>query len=332
MKRLLIALTVLGAVVAPAEADDDTLPSWNDSPAKRAILDFVSRTTTDGSPDFLAPGERIAVFDNDGTLWCEQPMYAQGSFAIDRVKALAPQHPEWQTHQPFAAILAGDRAALAKLDEPQLAALIAATHSGMTTDDFALTVRGWLNTARHPRFHRPFPQLVYQPMLELLAYLRAHGYKTFIASGGGIEFMRVFAEQAYGIPPEQVIGSSGKLKVELRDGRPVLVKLPELNSIDDKAGKPVNIELHLGRRPVMAFGNSDGDQAMLEWTVAGAGPRFALVVHHTDAAREYAYDRQAHVGKLDAALDEAATRGWTVVDMQRDWKTIFPKGPREESR
>ena len=306
-----------------ATAQEVGLPSWNDGSAKRDILDFVAKVTKEGSADFVPVAERIAVFDNDGTLWCEQPMYFQAFFALARVKALAPQHPEWKDKPPFAAILAGDHAAAAKMDQHDVMALLAATHTGITTDEFATIVRSWLSTARHPKYQRPFTELVYQPMLELLDYLRANGFKTFIVSGGGIDFMRVFTEQTYGIPPEQVVGSSSKVKYEMRDGRPVLMKLPELGSIDDGPGKPVNIELHIGRRPIMAFGNSDGDQAMLEWTTAGKGPRFGLIVHHTDAEREFAYDRESSVGRLNKALDAAPSHHWTVVDMRRDWKVVF---------
>jgi phosphoglycolate phosphatase-like HAD superfamily hydrolase len=320
---LAVAHGVLVAVLAAPLRADDPLPSWNDGASKSAIVEFVTKSTREGAAEFVKPEKRIAVFDNDGTLWCEQPMYFQGFFAFDRVKALAPQHPEWKDKQPFAAIISGDKAALAKQTEHDLMAIIAATHAGMTTDEFNATVKEWLATAKHPKYQRPYQSLTYQPMLEVLVYLRANGFKTFIVSGGGVEFMRVFAEQAYGIPPEQVIGSSGKMKLEVRDGKPVLLKLPEIGSVDDKEGKPININLHIGRRPVMAFGNSDGDLAMLQWTAAGDGPRFGLLVHHTDADREFTYDRESHIGRLDKALDEANSRGWTVVDMKRDWKTIF---------
>jgi len=270
--------------------------------------------------------ERIAVFDNDGTLWAEQPLYFQLVFALDRVKALAPQHPEWKDKEPFASLLKGDLKGALAGGEPAIFQIVMATHTGMTTEEFEKTVTDWIATARHPKTKRPYTEMVYQPMLELLAYLRANGFKTFIVSGGGIEFMRVFSEQVYGIPPEQVIGSSGKLKFELRDGKPVLVKLPELNFIDDKAGKPVGIQQHIGRRPILAFGNSDGDLQMLQWTAAGRGARFMGLVHHTDAEREWAYDRNSHIGKLDKALDEANAKGWTVVDMKDDWKQVFPAG------
>jgi hypothetical protein len=286
-------------------------------------VDFVQRVTTPGGKDFVPVPERIATFDNDGTLWAEQPIYFQFTFVFDRIKALAPQHPKWKTTQPYKAVLDGDMKALVASGQKGLLELLAITHTGMTTEEFSKVVSDWTITAQHPRFKRPYIELVYQPMLELLAYLRANGFKTFIVSGGGIEFMRVFAEKVYGIPPEQVIGSQGKLKFELRDGKPVLVKLPEVQFIDDKEGKPSGIQTFIGRRPIAAFGNSDGDLQMLQWTTAGAGPRLGLIVHHTDAEREWAYDRKSHIGQLDKALDEANAKGWTVVDMKKDWKTVF---------
>jgi phosphoglycolate phosphatase-like HAD superfamily hydrolase len=302
------------------------LPSWNDGAAKAAIIDFVARVTTPGSLDYVAEPERIAVFDNDGTLWSEQPAYFQLLFAVERIRQLAAQHPEWQNRQPFQAVLENDMEALAASGKKGLLELVMASHAGMTTEAFEAVVRDWLDTARHPRFDRPFTDLVFQPMLELLDFLRDNGFKTYIVSGGGIEFMRVFTEAVYGIPPEQVIGSSIKTEFELRDGKPVLVRLPEIDFIDDKAGKPVGIHRHIGRRPIAAFGNSDGDLQMLQWTAAGQSdaPRLMVLVHHTDAVREWAYDRQSHVGKLDRALDEAQKMGWTVVDMQTDWNVIFP--------
>ena len=310
----------------PAFAQTDPLPSWNDGTAKKSITDFVAKVTAQGGADFVPPADRIAVFDNDGTLWCEQPMYFQAAFALDRVKAMAPSHPEWNNQQPFKAFLAGDRKELAEQGKKGLLTLVGAAHSGMTTDEFAKSVADWLATAKHPRLDRPYNELVYQPMLELLAYLRANGFKTFIVSGGGIEFMRVWAEKAYGIPPEQVVGSSGVVQFETaKDGKPELMKLAKIEFIDDGAGKPVGINRFIGRRPIFAFGNSDGDLQMLQWTTAGAGPRFAGIVHHTDAAREYAYDRQSKIGRLDKAWDEAKAKGWTVVDMKQDWKVIFPK-------
>jgi phosphoglycolate phosphatase-like HAD superfamily hydrolase len=324
LTALVLAL-LLACGSVPLWAADDPLPAWNDTAPKQAIVAFVERVTKPGSPDFVPVPERIATFDNDGTLWAEQPMYFQGLFLVDRVKALAPQHPEWQTQEPFASLLKGDMQGVAATGEKGLMAMLAATHTGMTTEAFSTTVRDWIATAKHPKTGKLYTEMVYQPMLELLAYLRANGFKTFIVSGGGSEFMRPWTEQVYGIPPEQVVGSSIKLQFEMRDGRPVLLKLPAIDLIDDKEGKPVGIQSHIGRRPIAAFGNSDGDLQMLQWTTAGSGPRFALIVHHTDAAREWAYDRASHVGKLDKAWDEAVAKGWTVVNMKDDWKTIFPQ-------
>jgi hypothetical protein len=300
------------------------LPSWNDGAAKTSIVEFVTRVTKAGGPDYVQPAGRIAVFDNDGTLWAEQPMYFQAFFVFDRVKAIAPQHPEWKDRQPFKAILENDRKALLASGEKGAMEILMATHSGMTTGEFEKIVKDWLTTARHPRFNRPFTDLIYQPMLELLAYLRENGFKTYIVSGGGVDFMRPWAEKVYGIPPEQVVGSSIKLKFDIRDGKPVLMRLPEIDFVDDGPGKPVGIQKFIGRRPIAAFGNSDGDLQMLQWTAAGKGPRFMLLVHHTDAEREWAYDRQSPIGQLDKALDEAQRRGWTVVDMKKDWKRVFP--------
>jgi phosphoglycolate phosphatase-like HAD superfamily hydrolase len=322
--RALFLFSALALSVSSVAAQaPDPLPSWNDTAPKKAIIAFVEKVTNEGSPDFVPAPERIATFDNDGTLWAEQPMYFQLIFAIDRVKRLAPKHPEWKNEQPFQAVLDGDHNALAAAGEKGLLQLIMATHAGMNTDEFASTVKDWLNTARHPRFKRPYTDLVYQPMLELLAYLRANGFNTFIVSGGGVEFMRSWVERVYGIPPEQVVGSSIKTKVEMRHGKPVLVRLPEVNFIDDKAGKPVGIHQHIGRRPIMAFGNSDGDLEMLQWTAAGTGTRFCLLVHHTDADREWAYDCDSHFGRLDKALDEAESHRWTVVSMKGDWNRVF---------
>jgi hypothetical protein len=324
-KAFRLALLLLAFAVGPARASaQDPLPSWNDGPSKEAIVDFVGRVTKAGGPEFVAPPERVAVFDNDGTLWSEQPLYFQFMFVVDRVKALAPQHPEWKEQEPFNSLLSGDVKGALGGGEQALAGLMAATHAGMTTEEFEQIVLDWIASTKHPRFQRPYTDCVFQPMLELLAYLRANGFKTFIVSGGGVEFMRPWAERVYGIPPEQVVGSRGKLKLELRDGKPVLVKLPDIDLVDDKEGKPVGIQQQIGRRPLMAFGNSDGDLQMLQWTVAGAGPRFALLVHHTDAEREWAYDKPSPVGQLDRALDEAKARGWTVVDMQREWKRVYP--------
>jgi hypothetical protein len=316
------------SAAAPERADsaraDDPLASWNEGPSKKAIVDFVARVTTAGSPGFVKPAERIAVFDN-GTLWCEQPMYFQFLFAMDRIRAMAPEHPEWKDKEPFKSVLAGDMKGIEAAGEKGLLEIIAAKHAGMTTDAFNAAVKEWIRTARHPKYDRPYDRCIYQPMLELLRYLRASGFKTFIVSGGGAEFMRAFAEETYGVPPEQVVGSSGIVKFEMKpDGKPVLVKEPKVEFVDDGPGKPVGINRFIGRRPVMAFGNSDGDLQMLQWTTTGDGPRFGLIVHHTDGQREVAYDRTSHVGKLDKALDEAGRRGWTVVDMKKDWAVVFP--------
>ncbi len=319
-------LTALVLTPRTTQAADAPLPSWNDTEAKKAIVGFVEKVTKEGSSDFVPVAQRIAVFDNDGTLWAEQPLYFQFLFALDRVKALAPQHPEWKDKEPFASLLKGDVKAALAGGERAMLEVIMATHVGMTTEEFEKIVTDWIATAKHPKTGRYYTEMVYQPMLELLAYLRANGFKTFIVSGGGIEFMRPWTEKVYGIPPEQVVGSSIKTKFEMRDGKPVLVKLPDLNFIDDKEGKPVGIQEHIGRRPIAAFGNSDGDLQMLQWTAAGEGPRFCMFVHHTDAEREWAYDRKSSVGRLDEGLDEARSRGWTVVDMKKDWKHIYPAG------
>lgn len=324
-KLALMVLLLLATGVSANQVEaGDPLPSWNDGKAKQSIIDFVNHVTQPDSPGFVAPEQRIACFDNDGTLWSEQPLYFQLVFAIDQVKALAPDHPEWKTQQPFKAILENDMKALAASGEKGLVELIKATHAGMTTTEFDKMVNDWLVTAKHPRFKRPYTDLVFQPMLEVLTYLRANGFKTFIVSGGGIEFMRPWTERVYGIPPEQVVGSSIKTKFEIRNNQPVLVRLPEVNFIDDKAGKPVGINQHIGRRPIAAFGNSDGDLQMLQWTAAGKGARFMLIVHHTDADREWAYSRESKIGHLDKALEEALSKGWTVVDMKQDWKAVYP--------
>ncbi|MBL9151559.1 MAG: haloacid dehalogenase-like hydrolase [Verrucomicrobiales bacterium] len=316
------SLSLLFFALALPAAAADPLPSWNDGAPKQAILAFVGKVTKEG-PDFVPPAERIAVFDNDGCLWAEQPMYFQAFYIFDRIKELAPQHPEWTTQEPFASVLKGDIKSALASGEHGLLAMAAATHAGLTSDEFAASVIDWLATAKHPVTGKAYTDMVYQPMLELLDHLRANGFKTFIVSGGGIDFIRPWAERVYGIPPEQVIGSSLKAAYEVRDGKPVIIKLPELNFIDDKAGKPVGIHQHIGRRPIFAAGNSDGDFQMLEWTTSGEGPRFGLLVHHTDAEREFAYDRESHVGKLSKGLDEAPARGWTVVDMKGEWKTVY---------
>ena len=325
MKHLAPALPLLAfSVSSSGYAAHDPLPSWNDGPAKQSIIDYVTRVTKGGGPDYVEPTDRLATFDNDGTLWVEQPMYTQFVFAIDEVKAQANQHPEWKSKEPFKSVLAGDMKTVAAMGEKGMVEIVAATHSGMTTSDFNQTVKGWLATAKHPRFKVLYTDLIYQPMLELLDYLRANGFKTFIVSGGGVEFMRTFADKTYGVPSEQVIGSSGVTQYAMWDASPVLIKMPKVLFVDDGPGKPEGINHFIGRQPIFAFGNSDGDKEMLEWTGACGRLCFMGLVHHTDAEREYAYDRDSKVGKLDKALDEATAKGWTVVDMKNDWKTIFP--------
>jgi len=313
-------------VNAADSRDRDPLSSWADGATKDSILDFVARVTNQTDPEFVPEQERVATFDNDGTLWSERPVYFQLLFAIDRIRALAPQHPEWKDKQPFKGVLEGDLEAVATTGDHGLLELVMASHAGMTTVEFEEIVREWLARARHPELDRPYTELVYQPMLELLDYLRSNGFKTFITSGGGIEFMRPWVEEVYGIPPEQVVGSSIKVDYEVRDDEPVLMRLPEIDFIDDKEGKPVGIHKFIGRRPIAAFGNSDGDFQMLEWTTAGEGARLGVLIHHTDAEREWAYDRDSHVGKLDRGLGEAAERGWLIVDMKTDWRTVYPNG------
>ena len=320
---LVFVFSSVGAAMA-----QDPLPSWNDGATKQGIVDFVAKVTQEGSPDYVPQAERIATFDNDGTLWAEQPIYFQLLFALHRVGVLAPEHPEWKEKEPFASLLKGDVKGALSGGEPAIAEIIMVTHAGMTTDEFEKIVKDWITTAKHPVTKRPILEMTYQPMVELLAYLRANGFKTFIVSGGGIEFMRPWTEQVYGIPPEQVVGSSIKTKLEMRDGKPVLMRLPEINFIDDKAGKPVGINAHIGRRPIAAFGNSDGDRQMLEYTAAGAGARFCLLVHHDDAEREFAYGAESKIGTFSEDLmTEAKTRAWTVVSMKNDWKTVFRPDP-----
>ncbi|BCT93215.1 haloacid dehalogenase [Lysobacter helvus] len=301
----------------------DPLPSWNDGAARRAILDFVAGATRNGGPQFVPPEERIAVFDNDGTLWAEKPMYFQLLFVLDRIRALAPHHPEWRDTEPFKSVLAGNIAGVAASGEHGAMVLLAATHAGMTTEEFSAIVRDWMSAARHPATGKPYNGMTYVPMQELMQHLRANGFKTYIVSGGGQEFMRPWVEAAYGVPPEHVVGSYVDLKFEVRDGTPVLLKVPSIGLVDDHAGKPVGIQRFIGRRPVFAFGNSDGDFEMLQWTTAGEGARFGAILHHTDDKREFAYDRDSKVGKLDKALDAANDNGWVVVDMAQDWKRVF---------
>jgi phosphoserine phosphatase len=329
---LLYVLTLVFAVICSSVAiaqTTDALPSWNDGPAKQAIIKFVQATTTPGSPDFVPPAKRIATFDNDGTLWPSHPMYTQLAFALDRIKALAPQHPEWKSKQPFKAVLDNDLKALGAAGEKGMVELVMASHAGMSTAEFEAIVTDWLDKARHPRFKRRYTELAYQPMLEILAYLRANGFKTYIASGGGVEFMRPMTEKVYGIPPEQVVGSIIETKYEIKDGKPVLMRLPKIDFIDDKAGKPVGINNFIGRRPVAAFGNSAGDREMLEWTGAGSGMRLMMLVFHDDAKREYAYGPanglpDTKFGTFPQSLmEEAKKQGWVVISMKDDWKRIF---------
>ena len=303
---------------------NDPLPSWNDGAAKQAILDFVAAVTTEGGDQFMPEDGRIATFDNDGTLWTEQPMYAQAYFILSQIETLAPQHPEWATEQPYAAVLAGDQEAMANFTEEELGKIVAAAHAGMTTDAFDAQARHWAETAQNPLTKHLFTESIYQPQLELMDFLRANGFRVYIVSGGGIDLMRVFSQDVYGVAPDMVVGSSGKVKFTLEDGVPTLTKLPEVDSIDDKEGKPVNIHLHIGQKPILAFGNSDGDQAMLEYVTGGDGPSLGLIVHHDDAEREVAYDRPSRIGQLDSAWDKAADEGWIIVSMKDDWAKIFP--------
>jgi phosphoserine phosphatase len=321
--RALALLLLAGWLEPLAAAQESILPSWNDGAARTAIVEFVAAVATEGGEDYMPPEERIAVFDNDGTLWVEQPLYTQLVFALERVRALAPEHPEWATTQPFKAVLENDHDALAAAGIEGAVELLMATHAGTTTEEFAAIVTDWIGSAEHPRFARPYTELVYQPMLELLDYLRANGFKTWIVSGGGVEFMRPWAEEVYGISPEQVIGSSIETRFELQDGQPVLVRLPEIDFVNDQEGKPVGIHRYIGRPPIAAFGNSDGDLQMLQWTTAGDGRRLGLIVHHDDATREYAYDRDSSIGHLDQALAAAGAAGWVVVSMKDDWRTMF---------
>lgn len=321
IRSLITLLSVL--LVSTSAGQQDPLPSWNDTETKRSIIAFVDSVTRSSSPNYVKPEERIATFDNDGCLWAEKPVYFQLLFAMDRIRELAPEHPEWEDEEPFKSVIEGDMQGVMASGEEGLLKLVGASHGGVTADEFSEAVRNWFDTARHPETGLAYTDMVYQPMLELLAYLRANGFKTFIVSGGGIDMIRAFSEDVYGIPPEQVVGSSLEASFEMRDGEPVIVKQPGIDFIDDKAGKPVGIHRHIGRRPIFAAGNSDGDHQMLQWTAAGDGPSFCLLVHHTDEQREWAYDRDSHVGKLDKALDEANERGWTVIDMRNDWASVF---------
>ncbi len=323
-RNLLFSISIIICIfiiTGDAISETDPLPSWNDRSVKNYIIKFVETVTNPESNDFVKPEDRIATFDNDGNLWIEQPLYTQLAFAIDRVKAMAPDHPEWKTTEPYKAILEGN---YSSLDKKDLLEIIATTHSGMTTEDFELIASAWFKTSKHPKYKRSYSELIYKPMVELLEYLRANGFKTYIVSGGGIDFMRPVTQELYGIPPEQVVGTSVVTKYELRDGKPVLIKMPEIFFIDDKEGKPIGIQKFIGKRPIFASGNSDGDYEMLLWTTTGPGKRFGLLLHHDDAEREYSYDRKSHIGKLDKALDAAGKNKWVVIIMKNDWKTIFP--------
>jgi phosphoserine phosphatase len=336
IKRVVCAVAVLGlgAAAWSVQAADDPLPSWNDGPARQAIVEFVEAVTTEGGADFVPPEDRIATFDQDGTLWVERPLYAQGMFALERVVEMAPEHPEWKTKEPFQAVLTGDRAAMAKFSEGDWAEIIGATHAGMTTEQFLEIAGDWLAKAKHERFKRPYTELIYQPMLEVMDYLRESGFRTYIVTGGGQEFVRVYSEQVYGVPVEQVVGSSIATKYESQGGKPVLMREPKVFFIDDKAGKAIGINLFIGKRPYAAFGNSGGDREMLEWTGAGDGARLKMLVLHDDAEREYAYGPanglpDTKVGTFSQALaDEADQRGWVVISMKNDWKTIFSEATK----
>ena len=307
----------------------DALPSWNDGPNKQAIVNFVANVAREGSASYVPPAERIATFDNDGTLWNEYPQYVQLAFMLDQVKAAAPKHPEWAGNPVFKALVTKDEKALAALGEQPLMALLVQANSGMTVDEYDKTIRQWIATARHPTLKRLYTDLVFQPQIELLSYLRANGFKTFIVSGGTLEFMRPWSAAVYGVPPENVVGSSQAVRLETRDGKVNLVREPTFEFNDDGPGKPMGIYMHIGQRPILAFGNSDGDQQMLEYTADGIGQRLVLLVHHDDAEREFAYDRVSRVGKLDKALDEATEKKWLLVSMKRDWKTIFPEAGKQ---
>jgi phosphoserine phosphatase len=320
-----MAFAVLALAVAAPRAPAQELPSWNDGEARTAIVDFVTAVTREGGADFVEPADRIAVFDNDGTLWSEQPMYVQLAFTLDRVKALAPEHPEWNDTEPFKSVIAGDVKGIAASGQKGLMEILPATHAGMTSEEFTQIATDWIAAAKHPKTGKAYTAMIYQPMRELIDYLKANGFQVFIVSGGGIEFMRPWTEQTYGIPPQNVVGSSIKTKYEIKDGRPVIMRLPEVDFIDDGPGKPIGIHKFIGKRPIAAFGNSDGDFQMLEWTTSGEGRRFGLIVHHDDAEREVAYDRDSHFGKLAKGLDEGPKRGWTIVSMRKDWKRVFPE-------
>ena len=319
-----LALVVALTACAARQPTEDPLPSWTDGPSKQRIVDFVTSVTDSSGDNFVPANERIATFDNDGTLWSEQPLYFQLLFVLDRIRSLAPQHPEWTNTQPFQAVLENDWEALKAAGTPGLSKLSMAASTGMTTEAFAAIVREWIASARHPSSGKPYTQMVFQPMLELMNYLRSNDFKVFIVSGGGLGFMRPWTEAVYGIPPDQVIGSSIETRYEVIDGKPVIVRMPELHFYNDKGAKPIGINRFIGRRPILSAGNSDGDFQMLEWTTSGDGARLGLLVHHTDAKREWAYDRDSSIGHLEKGLDSMGQKGWLRVDMARDWKVIYP--------
>ena len=320
----LFALTLMILSSVTASQSQNPLPSWNDGPNKQAIIEFVTKTTDQNQATYIPPARRIATFDNDGTLWSEQPLYFQAIYIFDRIRELAPEHPEWQQKEPYASVLNGDSKSALAGGKQALLEMLMGTHAAVTASEFSESVADWLASARHPDSGKPYTAMVYKPMLELLDYLRDNDFKVFIVSGGGIDFLRVFAEEVYGVPPEQVVGSSLKAKYEIRNGLPVIVKQAEVDFIDDKAGKPVGIHRYIGRRPILAVGNSDGDFEMLEWTSAGEGPSLAMIVHHDDAKREWAYDRESHIGRLVRGLDEGPQRGWKIISMKNDWNLIYP--------
>lgn len=322
------AILVIAVVMSASSLAEDPLPSWRDGVSKAAIVDFVAAVTKEGNQDFVPERHRLAVFDNDGTLWSEQPIYVQFAFVLDRIQELSPLHPEWKETEPFKSVLAGDIKGVMAQGEQGAAKLLAATHAGMDTAAFSDIVTAWVASARHPKYKRPYDSLIYQPMLELLSYLRANGFRTYIVSGGGVDFMRPWVEKAYGIPPDQVIGSTIGVTYEIQNGKPVLMRDAKIDFVDDGPGKPVGIYRRLGQKPIAAFGNSDGDYQMLEWVTAGEGRRLGMIVHHTDDVRESAYDRKSPIGKLEKGLDDAAAKGWYLIDMKSDWRTVFPAGPQ----
>jgi len=324
IQRLVLLTVFLSTVLCAAPGDVDPLPSWKVGNSRDSIIEFVDVVTDISNANYVPVDERIAVFDNDGTLWSEQPLYFQFYYALSQIEKAAPAHPEWSDQEPYKTALAGNRDDILSLGTKGLVEIILATHSGMTNTEFRQSVQAWIAMAEHPTTQRAYSQMVFQPMLELMDYLRANGFQVYIVSGGGVEFMRAFAEGVYGVPPENTIGSNLGIQLEATEDGLVLRRVAEVSFVNDKAGKPVGIQRAIGRRPIFAFGNSDGDLQMLQWTVAGDGPSFAGIVHHTDADREWAYDRESRLGRLDKALDEGMERGWTIVDMRSEWSRIYP--------